>query len=134
MVVLLFIVEHDRESQMAYKELMMSRMKFKPFIIRGKNVSERLKREFQITQVPTLLFQKRKKVEGYRNIKILIESIEQKIQNSLRPRDRRVRQPPVEQEDISDESEEEPQSAQEESEEEFEPLEEPESEEEEIEI
>lgn len=105
-MVILFIVEHDRESQMAYKELMMSRMKFKPFIIRGKNVSERLKRDLQITTVPTLLFQKRKKVEGYRNIKILIESIEQKIQNSLRPPQRTRQQPSVQQEEISEESDE----------------------------
>lgn len=90
---ILFIVNDDRESQMAYKELMMSPIKFKPFIIRGKNIREKLKRELQITTVPTLLF-KRKKVESYKNIKILIDHINFKVKNILRPERKQHQRPP----------------------------------------
>jgi len=115
---ILFIVESERESQMAYKELMMSRIKFKPFIIRGKNVRDKLKRELQINVVPTLLF-KRKKVESYRNIKILIDHVDLKLKNTLRP-ERRQRPPSPTQSDdeISGESIEETDDEQESSDEE----------------
>lgn len=77
MVAILFYVKYDKESQMAYKDLMNSIIEFKTFEIRGKNVSERLK-SLMITKVPTLVIpSKKQKIEGYLAIKKMIDKVEQ---------------------------------------------------------
>lgn len=77
MVAILFYVKYDKESQMAYKDLMNSSIKFKTFEIRGKNVSERLK-SLGITQVPTFIISsKKQKIQGYIAIKKMIDKVEQ---------------------------------------------------------
>lgn len=81
MVVILFYVKYDKESQMAYKELMNSPIEFKTFEIRGKNVAERLSR-LGITKVPTLVItSKKQKYQGYMDIKKLIDKIEKQSEN-----------------------------------------------------
>lgn len=66
----------ERESQMAYKELMKTEIIFKPFPIRGKNIRERLQ-QVGITHVPTFFIpSKRQKIVGYMAIKNMIEQIE----------------------------------------------------------
>lgn len=68
MTAIFFYVLQHRDSQIAYKILMSTKFNFKPFQIRGKNVSNQL-RQYGIDKVPTLYFpQKRAKVEGYENI------------------------------------------------------------------
>lgn len=98
---ILFIVDHDRESQVAYRELMTSKISFKPFIIRGKNVKDILK-EQGITHVPTLVF-KKKQVVGYRNIKTIIDSVENQTRNVLKPRQRSVKRESPEPDEESNE-------------------------------
>jgi hypothetical protein len=81
MVVVLFYVKYDKESQMAYKELMNSPIEFKTFEIRGKNVAERLS-SLGITKVPTLVItSKKQKYQGYMDIKKLIDKIEKQSEN-----------------------------------------------------
>lgn len=84
MVAILFVVQDERESQMAYKDLMTTPIKFKTFIIRGKNVVDRVK-QIGITKVPTLyITSKNKKIEGYIAIKQLIDQLEQEQMNRQR--------------------------------------------------
>jgi len=87
MVAILFVVITDRGSQEAYRLLMNTSIKFKPLAIKGKNLAERLKRDYKIDQVPTLFItSKKKKYVGVAAIKSLIDRIEdhyyqQHIQN-----------------------------------------------------
>ena len=81
MVAVLFYVKYDKESQMAYKDLMNSSIEFKTFEIRGKNVAERLS-TLGITKVPTLVIpSKKQKIQGYLDIKKLIDKIEKQSEN-----------------------------------------------------
>jgi len=67
-VAILFLVLDHRESQIAYTMMMSTKYKFKPFIIKGKNVSKELNK-YGIDKVPTLYFpEKMAKVEGSSNI------------------------------------------------------------------
>lgn len=68
MVAIFFYVLQHRDSQIAYKILMSTKIEFKAFQIRGKNISSQL-RQYGIDKVPTLYFpDKMAKVEGYQNI------------------------------------------------------------------
>jgi hypothetical protein len=68
MVAIFFYVLQHRDSQIAYKILMSTKIYFKAFQIRGKNISSQL-RQYGIDKVPTLYFpDKMAKVEGYQNI------------------------------------------------------------------
>lgn len=68
MTAIFFYVLRHRDSQEAYKILMSTKLPFKPFEIRGKNVSTKLK-QYGIDKVPTLYFpDKKAKVEGLQNI------------------------------------------------------------------
>ena len=71
----LFLAMTDRESQIAYKLLMQTKINFKPFPVRGKNVKEQLK-TIGITKVPTfVLMKKRKQIIGAQAIQKMIEAI-----------------------------------------------------------
>uniref|UniRef100_A0A6C0JRH1 Thioredoxin domain-containing protein n=1 Tax=viral metagenome TaxID=1070528 RepID=A0A6C0JRH1_9ZZZZ len=75
MVAILFIVMTDRESQLAYRLLMNTRVKFLPFQVKGKNVRERLKK-YKIDQVPTLFITtSKKKYVGAAAIQNMLEQI-----------------------------------------------------------
>lgn len=68
MTAIFFYVSQHRDSQTAYKLLMSTKIPFKTFEIKGKNVSEKLK-QYGIDKVPTLYFpNKKSKVEGSQNI------------------------------------------------------------------
>jgi len=68
MIPVFFYVAQHRDSQIAYKILMTTKMQFKPFEIRGKNVSNILKK-YGIDKVPTLYLPNKKgKIEGSENI------------------------------------------------------------------
>lgn len=74
MVVYLVLYEKDRECQEAYKYLMTTKVNFKPFIVRGANVRDQL-RKMGITKVPTLVLTNKKIFfEGMAKIKKVIES------------------------------------------------------------
>lgn len=75
MVAILFIVMTDRESQLIYRMLMNTRVKFLPFQVKGKNVRERLKK-YKIDQVPTLFITtSKKKYVGASAIQTMLEQI-----------------------------------------------------------
>lgn len=74
MVVYLVLYEKDRECQEAYKYLMTTKVNFKPFIVRGANVRDQL-RKMGITKVPTLVLSNKKIFfEGMAKIKKVVES------------------------------------------------------------
>jgi len=149
MVAILFYVKYDKESQMAYKDLMNSEIEFKTFEVRGKNIADRLKSS-QITKVPTLLIpSKGQKIEGYLAIKKMIDKVEQysmRMKRVLRESDssesEKVKRVPVK-EEASEKEESEPEESESSEKEESEPEEiessekeesEPEDEDDELEI
>lgn len=69
----LIIIEDDKESQLVYKYLLTSKINFKPFIVRGNNVRERLKKA-GITKIPALVLTNKKiYYESYQQIKNFVD-------------------------------------------------------------
>lgn len=68
MTAIFFYVLKHRDSQIAYRILMSTKINFKPFEIKGKNVKNQLQK-YGVDKVPTLYFpDKRAKIEGAENI------------------------------------------------------------------